>query len=94
MSSLLGQKLDPILWDISGVLLDEYEIKPNFPDKSLFSAMHIFSSVVMDKMYERQDKLNMPQSTREAEAFTFGKKLRELVMEYTDIDSHELANRL
>ena len=89
---MIGKKLTPILNEISYALLEHeayFETKPNFEGDALFSATKIFSSVLMDKMFDLQDCENMPQKDRENMAFSCGNSIRQLIKTYTGIDMYQ-----
>ena len=64
---MIGEKIQPILKEIEETLL-EFEAntstKPNFPVESLISATKIFSSVLLDIMYDLQDNEKMTLENR------------------------------
>ena len=85
----LGEKLSPILNEIEDTLL-ENENKPNFTREGFISATFIFTSAMMDKMWERQEELNLPIEERSEQATELGKILKELINSYTGIDTHKI----
>lgn len=89
----IGQKISPILVEIEDTLW-EHEArqggKPEFTIDGFRAAAKIFMAVLMDKMYEMQEKESMPQKERENMAEAAGKEFRKLVKTYTNIDTHEL----
>ncbi len=89
-NNTLGQKLSPILEEIQDVLLEYYEIKPNFTNEGFIAGIYIFQSILLDKMWELQSKENMSQETREDMATKCGTEIRDLVKKYCNIDTHEL----
>ena len=93
---MLGQKLSPILEEISDAILDHQVYlgtKTEFTIEGFKAAIHIFSAVLMDKMFElqgdekldKEDRLNMCQKC--------GEEIRKLVKTYTDIDTIELFKK-
>lgn len=92
---MLGKKLSPILEEIEVAIIEfdcTQNTKPNYTDAALRAAAKIFISVLMDKMWELQEKKNMPFSEREKMATQCGKDLRQLLKTYTDTDSFEFYN--
>jgi hypothetical protein len=86
----LGEKLSPILSEIEGTLLDNYETKPGFDDEGFRASIFIFQSALLDKMWELQEKENLPIETRADMAEKCGEAIRSLVKTFTDIDTHNL----
>jgi hypothetical protein len=86
----LGEKLSPILSEIEGTLLDNYETKPGFDDEGFRASIFIFQSALLDKMWELQEKENLPIETRADMATKCGEAIRSLVKTFTDIDTHNL----
>lgn len=89
----IGQKISPILVEIEDTLW-EHEArqggKPEFTIDGLRAAAKIMMAVLMDKMYEMQEKEGMPQKERENMAEAAGKEFRKYIKTYTKIDTHEL----
>ena len=88
----IGQKFSPILAEIEDALWDFEYYQPNErPDYSVFgvrAAIKIFMSVLLDKMWEKQQANLMPQADREKQAEEVGQEIREFFKKYTGIDSH------
>ena len=90
---MIGKKISPILVEIENTLL-EFEanvaIKPEFTIEGFRAAIKIFSSALLDKMWELQknekidikDRINMTEKA--------GKDIKKLVKIYTDIDTFDL----
>lgn len=87
---MIGEKLSPILEEISITLLENYETKPQFTMEGFKAGLFIFSSVVLDKLFDFQEKENIPLDIREDMAVKCGSEIRELVKKYCNIDPHEL----
>jgi hypothetical protein len=85
----LGQKLSPILKEIEETLLENYENQPKFTNDGFISASYIFQSAIMDKMFDVQEKENMPLNLREEMANKCGMEIRELIKKFCNIDSHD-----
>ena len=90
---MIGKQISPILEEIEGTLL-EFEanrgIKPEFTIEGVRAGVKIFMSVMMDKMWELQEKESMDMGVREKMAENLGKEVRALVKTYVDLDTHEL----
>jgi len=86
----LGKKLSPILSEIEDTLLENYETKPGFDDEGFRASIYIFQSVLLDKMWELQEKENLSIEIRGEMAATCGEAIRSLVKTFTDIDTHNL----
>ena len=86
----LGEKLSPILSEIEDTLLDNYETKPGFDNEGFRASIFIFQSALLDKMWELQEKENLPIETRADMAEKCGEAIRSLVKTFTDIDTHNL----
>jgi len=91
----IGSKLTPILVNVENTLL-EFEaykgIKPNFDKAALRAATKIFSSVIMDKIWELQESENMDMIDRENMAFSCGNDIRKLIKTYLGIESRDFYN--
>ena len=77
-------KLAPIIQELALATLEVAGTKPNFPDSLMLDATLIFQSVFMDKMYDFKASKKL---AREA-----GTEIRALVLKYTGLDLHKLAN--
>ena len=92
----LGSKLTPILVEIENTLLD-FEAytgsKPDFGDDALRAATKIFSSVLMNKIYDLQENENMNMKDRENMAFWAGCEIRKLIKNCTGIETHNFYNK-
>jgi len=93
---MIGQRLSPVLheieealWDFEAVLAE----KPNYTEDGFKAGIKIFMSVMLDKMWELQEKEKLDLIDRENMAQKLGESLRSLVKTYTDIDTHELYNK-
>jgi len=93
---MIGQRLSPVLHEIEETLW-EFEAnvadKPNYTEEGFKGGIKIFMSVMLDKMWELQEKENIEMSDRENMATKLGESLRALVKTYTDIDTHELYKK-
>ena len=86
----LGKKLSPILSEIEDTLLYNYETKPGFDDEGFRASVYIFQSVLLDKMWELQEKENISIEIRSDMATKCGESIRNLIKTFTDIDTHNL----
>lgn len=90
---MIGKKLSPILEEIEFALWDfeaNESMKPEFTEEGLRASIKIFMSVILDKMWELQEKEGMDKDTRINMAKEVGEKVRNIVKTYTNIDSHDL----
>ena len=91
----IGSKLTPILVEIENTLL-EFEAyngsKPIFPDDALRAATKIFSSVLMDKIYDLQEFEKIDMKDRENMAYWAGNEIRKLIKNSTGIETHDFYN--
>lgn len=86
----LGEKISPILVEIENALLENYETKPGFNDEGFRASVYIFQSVLLDKMWELQEKEDITIETRADMATKCGESIRSLIKTFTDIDTHNL----
>ena len=93
---MIGKRLSPTLHEIEEVLW-EFEAntpdKPNYTDEGFRAGIKIFMSVMLDKMWELQEKENLDLVDRENMADKLGNDIRNIVKTYTDIDTHKLYNK-
>jgi len=80
---------EKILKEIATGLLEVAEIKPNFSNDALLDATFIFQTVFMDKFYDNWKHYRL--ETQEYFAVQAGERLRELIIEFTGLDTHELT---
>jgi len=95
-NNMIGEKLSPVLVEIESTLWEfEYYIKdkPNYTIDGFRAILKIFTSAIMDKMWELQEKENMELEDREQMAVKLGNELRNLILTYTNIDSYELNKK-
>ena len=89
-----GKILSPILLEIEGALIDYADTigkKPNYEKYALRSAINIFTSTLMDRIWDLQDKEEMDLDTRKKMAQKCGEDIRKLVKVYADIDTYDLT---
>jgi hypothetical protein len=93
---MIGKKLSPVLEEIELTLL-EYEanigIQPEFTDEGFRAGIKIFSSVVLDCIWNLQESEELSMDDRIKMAESFGNKIREIVKTYTNIDTRQLYNK-
>lgn len=87
-----GKIMSPILLDVE-VAMAEYNKmvgrKPNYDRYALRSAVNIFISVLMDRVWELQEKEEMDIDTRKKMAQSCGDEIRRIVKIYTDLDTYD-----
>lgn len=90
--STLGQKLSPVLEEISDTLWESEANNPRpheYTDKGFHAATKIFMSAMMDKMWILQEEEDMPLNERIKMVEFCGKRIRKLILEMTGKDSHK-----
>ena len=93
MKATIGDRISPILEELETAIIEfDYHIKlkPNYSIGGFRASAKIFMSALMDKMYELQEKENIPYVTRLEMAKKAGEDLRKLINTYTGIDSTKL----
>jgi len=86
----IGKELSPILEEIENSLLEFSDYKPEFTKEGFRAAITIFSSVMMDKMYERQQEIKLGQKLCEDQAEQLGTEIKILIEKYTGLDTFKL----
>ena len=91
---MIGKKISPVLQELE-MALWEFEAnpltsKPEYTTQGFRAALKIAMSVIMDKMWELQEKEEMSIEDRGNMATACGKRFMALVKEFTDIDTHKL----
>lgn len=88
-----GAALSELLIEIEDTIF-KFELfkdeKPNYTKEGFRAAVKIFSSVLMDKIYELQEGEDIEFEDRCNMAQKAGEDLRKLVKTYTDIDTRKL----
>jgi len=90
---MIGQHISPILTELESAIIDfnaDVGIKPCYTPEAFRAGIMIFSSVLMDKIWELCKDEKMEMKDREAMAQKCWQDIRQLVKTYTGIDSHEL----
>jgi len=92
----IGQKIQPILKEIEDTLW-EFEAfngsKPCYPEEAIASASKIFISVLMDKMWELQEKEKMDLEDRSNMAEKLGGDIKSMLKTYLNVDSFEFYKK-
>jgi len=94
---MIGKKLSPILLEIESTIVefDYYKgTKPEYTKDAMRAATKIFMSVLMDKMYELQDKEKIDFDDRLNMAEKAGKELKKLIKTFTNIDTLDFYKQL
>lgn len=89
---MIGEKLSPILCEIESALWEFEELKgekPNFTHEAFIATTKIFMSVIMDKMWELQEKDRIDMIDREKMSSKMGEDMRNIIKTYTNLDTHE-----
>ena len=87
----IGQKLTPILLELETTIIefDATQQKPNYDKNALRAATKIFYHVLLDEMYNMQDREKMPLEDRINMATSSGNYFHKLIKTYTGQDSYE-----
>lgn len=84
----IGKKLSPILNEIEKTLWEnEYmfpDDMPEFTIEGFRGAVKIFTAVMLERAFKKDNKLN---------ATKLGKELKDFIEKYTDIDTHDLYKK-
>ena len=89
----IGEKLSPILVEIEDTLINHAVYngeKPEFTDEGFRAGIKIFMDVMMDKLYEVQMAQGKSIVNASKEAAMMGYYIRALILQYTNIDTHNL----
>ena len=86
----IGKELSPILEEIENSLLEFSDYKPEFTKEGFRAAIFIFSSVMMDKMFEHQKLIKTDLKQREDQAEQLGTEIKILIEKYTGLDTFKL----
>lgn len=88
----IGEDISPILKEIEDTLW-EFEanvgVQPLYTEDGFKASIKIFLSAMLDKMWDLQEKENMPMKDRTLMAAKVGDSVRQLVKVFTDIDTHD-----
>jgi len=89
----IGEKISIVMAQMSDVLTEHEAVSdepPIFSDDGLAAIIHLFSSALLDRAWELQEKEDMDMEDRSAMVDSLGNKIRELVKVYADVDTKEL----
>ena len=89
----LGQKLSPILVKIEEAMWEKEANNPEplvFTEEGRRAAVKIFSTVLLDMLWEYQNKTHVPQEKRGQQAEEVGSGISLLVKQYTGVDTKTL----
>lgn len=90
---MIGEKLSTILNEIESAIWESDSQKglpPNYTTEGFRSAIKIFMSAIMDKIWNLQEAENIPIEARMDMVKKCGEDIRQLVKTYTNIDTHDL----
>lgn len=87
----ITERMSRLLVHIEDAMWD-HEINNATPidltDDGFRAAVKIFSTALMCKEWELQEKENLPLEDREAMSIKCGQEIRRIVKTFTDIDTH------
>ena len=93
---MIGKKLSPVLQEIESKLWEFECLSPDKPDytpEGFRAATKIFMSVLMDKMWDLQEKEDISFEDRIKMAEAAGNRLNEFIKSFTDIDTFKIYER-
>lgn len=65
--------------------------KPCYTDEGFEAAVNLFFDVILDRMYDYQERLGLLGPLREKMAVDCGNDVRRIILQYTDVDTRKLA---
>lgn len=90
----VGENIGKILSRVEDALLMHEVYRPDVPieysNDCLRSAIKVMFSVFMSKMWDLQERENIPMDIRADMAWQAGTQFRQLVKTYTGIDTHDI----
>lgn len=93
----LGEKLSPILAELEGAIWESEFIapgvRPQYTQEGLRGAIKIFSSALLDAMWDKHEKDGDKQVDRERMALLAGTAIHKLVKNLTNLDTKKLYGR-
>lgn len=93
MSKYYGQKIAPILEEISDSMWEidtRNDTEPyEFPESVMLHSSKIMMNVMMDRMWFNQVEADKSIEERIAEAESLGRDFRQLMLDHLDVDMHE-----
>ena len=91
---MIGEKISPILEEIDNACWDfkiaQPNTKPDFTTNGFRAAISIFMFAMMDKSFENMEIKGLTQEEAIIESFKLGQELRQMVLQYTGIDTPDL----
>ena len=94
----LGIRLSPILEEIELTLLEREANAPGFKcgfdDKALRAIVKIFSTILLEYCYKDSLRSNYTEQQRLDRAYALAVRIKQLVFEFTGMDSIELNRQL
>lgn len=92
-----GEKLAPVLEELSKAVWEhkanfEGE-RPEYPDMAMMHAANIFCDILMDRMWEEQERKDIPYEQRGLQAETAGLAIYHMVKKFTGLDTRELTKK-
>lgn len=90
---MIGKELSPVLKEIEETIWEfeaNVSTQPGYTTEGFRGACKIFMSALMDKMWDYQKELQLTMPERESLAEKAGNDIRNLVKEFTNIDTHDL----
>ena len=89
----IGKRISPVLESIEDALW-HWESgangRPEYTDEGFRSAVKIFISVMMDRIWELQEVESLEMEDRVAMVEKCGNDVRNLIKTYTNIDTHKM----
>lgn len=88
----LGQALEPVYKELNDTLWDfeaTTEEPPGFSEQGFRYAVKIFTSALLEKVWQHQTKLDVPLNKRCVDVEKLGNAIRDLILDNTGIDLHE-----
>ena len=91
---MIGKKFSPILEEIDNTCwefkLAKPNTKPEFTTNGFRAAISIFMFAMMDKTFENMEIKGLTLAEAMLEAEKLGQELRQMVLQYTGIDTFDL----
>lgn len=90
---MIGKELSEMLIRMEDLLWfheSHKATRPQYTKSGFRAATKIFMSVLMDKMWELQEREGIPMEDRGNMATKAGEEIRKVVKIYTNIDTHEM----
>lgn len=70
------------------------ENKPNYTNRDFFNVLIIFQNVLIDKMFDNQNYIEMSLQDREQMAINCGYELRDFIIKYTGLNPSKIDDFL